>query len=302
MASSKELIRGTLWTRLVEQTELALSLGALQSIPTDYEFVEDAGVRFLVRTLVNLSRKDEERKRRKVEEERTGVEVNPFLPYERELFVADISDTHLALLNKFNVVEHHLLIVTRHFEDQDILLNRSDFEAMWLSMGEYESLAFYNGGRVAGASQRHKHLQQIPLPMGVSGPRIPVEPLFRGTTVTNRPVRVNGLPFRHAFVRMEFEEGAGVEEKSAASADLFREMLVFTGMGVPADNRQSGPYNLMVTPEWMFLVPRSGEFFQGVSVNSLGFAGALLVRNEEDMERLKQVGPMTVLKEVAMPE
>ncbi|MEO0971318.1 MAG: phosphorylase, partial [Cyanobacteria bacterium J06639_18] len=33
-------------------------------------------------------------------------------------------------------------------------------------------------------------------------------------------------------------------------------------------------------------------------VNSLGFAGSLLVKNQAQMDQLKQIGPMTLLKEV----
>jgi ATP adenylyltransferase len=51
----------------------------------------------------------------------------------------------------------------------------------------------------------------------------------------------------------------------------------------------------------MLLVPRSREFFDAISINSLGFAGALLVRNEEQLERVRSCGPMTVLREVALP-
>jgi ATP adenylyltransferase len=51
----------------------------------------------------------------------------------------------------------------------------------------------------------------------------------------------------------------------------------------------------------MLLVPRSREFFEGISINSLGFAGALLVRNESQLHILTQRGPMSALKEVALP-
>ena len=64
---------------------------------------------------------------------------------------------------------------------------------------------------------------------------------------------------------------------------------------------KSAPYCLLVTREWMLLVPRTREFFEGISVNALGFAGALLVRNQEQMKLLKKHGPMTALAHVAMP-
>ena len=46
--------------------------------------------------------------------------------------MADLSSTHLLLLNKFNVVAHHLLVVTRQFEPQSDLLNAADFDAAWI--------------------------------------------------------------------------------------------------------------------------------------------------------------------------
>ncbi|NEP01015.1 MAG: hypothetical protein F6K58_20620 [Symploca sp. SIO2E9] len=54
---------GTLWAKLKDTTEHALSCGALESIPTEYEFVEDNGMSFLVRILSNLARKDKAKKK-----------------------------------------------------------------------------------------------------------------------------------------------------------------------------------------------------------------------------------------------
>jgi ATP adenylyltransferase len=56
-----------------------------------------------------------------------------------------------------------------------------------------------------------------------------------------------------------------------------------------------------MTRQWMLLVPRSREFFNSISINSLAFAGSFFVRNKEQMELLKKHGPMTALKSVALP-
>ena len=58
---------------------------------------------------------------------------------------------------------------------------------------------------------------------------------------------------------------------------------------------QTGPYNLLMTREWMLVVPRSREFYHSISVNALGFAGAMLVKGEKQMRALKERGPMHVL-------
>lgn len=62
---------------------------------------------------------------------RSGRAKNPFLPYDEQLWVQHLSDTHTLLLNKFNLVAHHVLVVTRAFESQDDRLNERDLSATW---------------------------------------------------------------------------------------------------------------------------------------------------------------------------
>lgn len=58
-----------------------------------------------------------------------GKPANPFLPYDGALWVTHLSDTHTCLLNKFNVVPHHVLVVTRKFARQTDPLDAADFDA-----------------------------------------------------------------------------------------------------------------------------------------------------------------------------
>jgi len=299
-----EIQKGTLWQQVVRVTENALQTGALIPVPTEYEFIGDSGIRFFVRILSALRRKDEARKQQAKESAKSGSQINPFLPYEKDLFVSHISETHAAILNKFNVLEHHLLIVTRHFEDQETLLTPDDFSALWSCMTEYDGLGFYNGGEAAGASQQHKHLQMVPLPIALEGPQVPVEPLLSDAVFEGSFGTVPAFPFLHVFTRFEPEIVESPSDAAAKSFDLYREMLRRAGMNSPGREglqRQSCPYCLLVTRQWMLLVPRSREFFDSISINSLGFAGALLVRNKEQMEMVKKCGPMNVLRKVALP-
>jgi ATP adenylyltransferase len=48
-------------------------------------------------------------------------------------------------------------------------------------------------------------------------------------------------------------------------------------------------------------VPRSSERVEGVSVNALGFAGSLFVRDAAQMQVIKTLGPMTMLQRAAVP-
>jgi ATP adenylyltransferase len=69
---------------------------------------------------------------------------------------------------------------------------------------------------------------------------------------------------------------------------------------VGIDTEAPRPYNLLATRDWMFLLPRTRGFFHSIEVNALGFAGALLVRNQEQLAFVRREGPMTLLRNVAL--
>ncbi|HWT38130.1 MAG TPA: DUF4922 domain-containing protein [Paraburkholderia sp.] len=291
-----------LWPAIERQTEHALQCGALQPIDTIQTVIESEGVRFIVRQVSSLTRKEQQRlQARKLQAEKRAA-VDPFLPYEPDLFVADISDTHLALLNKFNVIDHHLLIVTRDFQRQEALLNLADFEALMRCMAGFDGIGFYNAGPEAGASQPHKHLQIVPLPLGGSEPPVPVEPLLAQAAADAPAARVPGLPFRHAFARLALDPAAPAAAKTALGC--YRALLEAVGVSaveVDGEPCHATPYNLLVTRRWMLVVPRSTERAEGVSVNALGFAGSLFVRDAAHLELIERLGPMNVLRRVALP-
>ena len=270
---------GTLWEKVKQQTEHALGCGALQTISTESQLIEQNGIPFLVRILSSLAKK----------EDKNASAKNPFLPYEEDLFVTNISDTHLCLLNKFNVANHHLLIVTREFESQDSWLNERDFEAMWATLAEIDGLVFYNGGKTAGASQRHKHLQLVPFPLIPEGQKLPIEEAIASAQFKNGVGTTASFPFRHAIVPL-----------GAAESTLERYSILLDAVGMSI-TQQPGAYNLLATREWMLIVPRSQESFRSISVNSLGFAGTLLVRDRQQLQILKEAKPLTILTHVAFP-
>jgi ATP adenylyltransferase len=287
---------GALRQRIIEQSRVALEHGALRTIESEHRFLEDNGVAFIIRVVSNLARKY--RNHRVQQTKPVGPGVNPFLPPDPDLLVADVSTTHLAVLNKFNVIEQHLLIVTRSFEHQETLLSEADFSALWRCLREFPSLGFYNGGEVAGASQAHKHLQLVPLPFADTGPSIPIGPLLQSASPNGQVGVCDLLPFRHAFVHFD-REPVGSDSLLAT----YMAMLEAVGLGaVERDGGpyQSGPYNLLITTEWMLLVPRSKECFGPVSINGLGYAGSLFVKNKRQAEIIEKHGPLSVLTDVGI--
>ncbi|MBI4205592.1 MAG: phosphorylase [Betaproteobacteria bacterium] len=293
--STLRLAPGALWPALERATRHALASGAMQPIETEQEVVEDAGVRFLVRRVSSLARKEVEQR------QRAANPASPFLPYEPDLFVAEVSATHVALLNKFNVIDRHLLVVTRRFVHQELLLDRDDLAALFACMAGREALGFYNGGVTAGASQPHKHLQLVPLPLSEGGAPTPIDALF--DTVPHRPgfCTVPRLPFRHTFAWLE----PALPDDPLKAAARFEALYIAAigHIGVTAveregERRQSAPYNLLLTRRWLLAVPRAREHFDSISVNALAFAGSLFVRDEAQLAAVKRAGPMAVLRAV----
>ncbi|MEO0373119.1 MAG: DUF4922 domain-containing protein [Cyanobacteria bacterium P01_A01_bin.17] len=283
------IVPGRLWNQIVYRTQQAITCGALQSISTVTERIEQQGLNFVVRVSDNIARKVSVSKKSKNKR-------NPFLPYEEELFVADLSPTHVALLNKFNVVDHHLLVITRHFEPQESWLTLPDFKALANCLAEVDGLAFYNGGRAAGASQGHKHLQIVPLPLIENDSfATPLGALAMTPSMLQGRLE---LPFLHGIVPLSVDWTASPQAVATELMQTYRSL--YEAVGLPAEDHPQ-PYNLLVTRRWMLLVPRSQESHAHISVNALGFAGSLFVRDNDQLERLKQIGPMALLQQVTYP-
>ncbi|KKD39931.1 phosphorylase [Limnoraphis robusta CS-951] len=295
---------GTLWKRTQEQTRFALQCGALQSIPTEYQFIEQDGILFFVRIVSNLARKEQAKQQQEQKSETSGKPFNPFLPYEKDLFVADLSPTHLGLLNKYNVLDHHLLIVTREFEEQENLLTLQDFQALWIALAEIDGLVFYNGGADAGASQRHKHLQLVPLPLVPNGVKVPIEPAINSAQFLGAIGNCPQLPFIHGLIRLDPLLVRSPEEAAVTTLEFYYNLLKKVGLQGEKGmtGKQSGAYNLIITREWMLLIPRVKESFEGILVNSLGCCGAMLVKTEEELQHLREITPFTVLRNVCIPK
>jgi len=57
-------------------------------------------------------------------------------------------------------------------------------------------------------------------------------------------------------------------------------------------------YNLLMTTDWMLIVPRKEERFNDISLNSLGFLGSILVKTKEQYEFIKNLGYFEFMKQL----
>ena len=291
MSEQQQLLGDDLWSATLAATERARSAGALQTIVASLHFVEQAGIRFGVHVpaagdgRVAMARKGDR------------SAGDPFLPYDPQMFVAGLSRTHVCLLNKFNVFPHHLLVVTRAFEEQQAALNAEDFAALWQCLAQVDGLAFYNAGRAAGASQRHKHLQLAPFPLWAGEAGLPVEGALAVEALGNQPA-LRTWPYRHAAVRLERAWLDAPQEAGGALARRYRGLLAALAIDREDESGLLPPYNLVATRRWMLLAPRTQAAIDGIPVNALGFAGSLLARTAAHLEILRTLGPLAVLHKV----
>jgi ATP adenylyltransferase len=227
---------------------------------------------------------------------------NPFLPYDEALFVRHLVRTHprgamssrlrsrgamraawptqaphhVLLLNKFNVVPHHLLLVTRAFAHQTQQLDADDMAALTAALRAFPApggLAFMNVGEASGFSQPHKHVQLVPLPFAAELPHAPVpigpavEAAAAAAADPHEPFPVRSLPFRNAACRLP-------RDASPAQLAALYDRVLRCAL---ADSGGATSYNMLMTAAWLLILPRAAEHGAGVAVNALGFAGTMLV-------------------------
>ncbi len=217
-----------------------------------------------------------------------GPRPNPFLPWERQLEVTRLGDSHAVILNKYPVQAGHLLLITQGWAPQSGWLRAADWQAVAHVDADTTGLWFFNSSGRAGASQPHRHLQLLPRHRGA--PNCPLEPALRAQLQGQAP------PWPWRYRLSPRPEGGG----PADLAMLYRRHALELGLGDPADGGEpSHPYNLLFTSSWFLTILRTREHAAGFSLNALGFAGYLLLTEQSDLPWLKEHGPWQLLRAVA---
>ncbi|EFI28156.1 hypothetical protein CC1G_14183 [Coprinopsis cinerea okayama7 len=244
---------------------------------------------------------------------------DPFAPpYNPQLYVGDIvdeltEDRFAILLNKYTVVPQHFLLVTKEFSSQASPLLPSELVQTYRLLAAARQagkhfFAFYNCGDNSGASQPHKHVQFIPTATA-SGP--PIETLARRAQIESqgRPFALTSLPYAsHTFRFPPDLSSYSAEEIEGILSSAFMQLLDLTISTIRHDpdyptGRPS--YNAILTLDHLHLIPRKQENHtlsngEKLSVNSLGFAGMLLVKSDAELEVVKQETVGKILRGVGL--
>ncbi len=254
----------TLLARTRAAVARARASGSLRPLRSTAHEVEEGGVRFVVRRIEAF----EDKPHGAWHAPRAEDPFRP--PWTDALFVEDWGPDHALLLNKFPVLDDHLLLVTRAWADQEEPPDLADLEALGRALAELDGLWFYNGGRDAGASQPHRHLQLVPR---TSLGDIPLEPALSDGASAGRAA---AFGFEHRIL-------PGFEPAAIRAA-----------LG-PAP----GPHTLLGTRGFTLVVPRGASKVDGQPVNSLAYAGYLAAKTEDGVDAIRARGPFGVLRAAA---
>lgn len=279
------------------RSEQALASGALAPIVAEQVVIQDGGLPFIVRWVAALAAKDSATV--SLPGGPRDPNFNPFLPPDPALTVGPVGAHHLAILNKFPVCLHHLVLARREFAEQLSPLEQIDFLALAQVLSELGGLGFYNGGAAGGASQRHKHVQWIPEAKGNASLR-DLSCGLPAVAPAGALARHAELSLAHCFVRVQAGLGCNVEAAARSMHEAFEVACAELGLA-PDEAGLLPPCNMLVDGDWMLMLPRSREHFEGVSLNALSYGGTIYVRHTDQIDAIRASGPLRVLAEVGFP-
>ncbi|PSS38047.1 hypothetical protein PHLCEN_2v132 [Hermanssonia centrifuga] len=316
--------------QLPERFDKARESGDVLFFPSTISKHQAHGVEFEIRLCPALQKKpslptphfDANADERRAILGKEGKKFDPFAPpYVPGLYLGDVKDEeegveYAVLFNKYAVVPHHILLITKEFHSQTSPLMPPDLVQTYLLLVAAHNagrrfFAFYNCGDLSGASQPHKHLQLIPIED--NGP--PVEVLARRTVIETleRPFSLQSLPYANHVRRFPaFLPTAPVDE---IEPTLSRAFLSLLDLALSTYRRDPAPstsattmstlsYNVILTLEHMHVIPRKAENYtlaetgDALSINSMGFAGCMLVKSERELEAVIKEGVGEILRGV----
>lgn len=318
--------------RARRMTVAATSSGAVKKLSTTGRAVVDGptGVQFFVsrkNAVADAGRKASgaAAKAAPVKQQR----FDPFaVPEEALLVEPHLTATHYLMLNKFPIVDDHLLVITKAFEMQTDVATFEDFEALRATLSSVDGFVFYNCGARSGASQPHKHFQLLPRDtlklLEADGDNaagmtheIPMEALVDQClpSASTPPLAPTPLPSplsKSGIVVARLPHGW---ERSSDSASVqavlgtYESMLQRVGLPVSRDgvdhcsDRSHPSHNMVMTKSWLMVAARQCDPCPetGLGSNACGFGGFFLVRDDAELAKLEARGPAQALIDVCAP-
>lgn len=265
---------GTLWDHVQECATNARARGVLSLQTLSCTMLEQNGIRFPVCISTNHG----------------GSPVST-AAIDPELYIADLTTSHVCLLGQEGINDHQLVIKRMTAGGRDKVLDRDDLEAIAVCLKEMDCLVYFDS--LTDGRSGQKRMKLIPLPLTPELPELPLEPIVRDAVyhgpVGSSPV----LPFLHAILRMP--------ETLTRSSRLnvlelgYELVLRYLGLRDMVGNL-IGDYDLLVNRRWLMVAPRSRSSYESVALDALAYTGMFCVKDQREADLMQSTGPLSVLR------
>jgi len=164
-------------------------------------------------------------------------------------------------------------------------------------------MVIYNGGKDAGASLNHKHMQVVPR-SGHSG----LESLLQdpedgaqGPHLSRVQCEVVRTDLRTAMPdlgNVPFCLSAGALPLKPDGESL---QQLFTSLRKKLELKPEQPYNMVLYHHSMVVIPRRTANIDGIDANAAGMTGDVWCSSEAQYEEWQRIGPMELLQQFGVP-
>jgi ATP adenylyltransferase len=197
---------------------------------------------------------------------------DPFTDPEDGFVLQSVNSTHVLQFNKFCIFRPQLILHTKQFAKQTEDLDLADFAAGLDVLRQFREpwVLFYNCGLRAGSSQGHKHCQLIPKPEAEEFVLFPDRMKKEGGLGrATRPPEELCVPYDCLVA------GLRIDTSAEDVYELYRSMLgtLRKATRVMSGEHVSGAHNMIMTLDWICVIPRQSRGEDGIYTNAMGMLG-----------------------------
>jgi ATP adenylyltransferase/5',5'''-P-1,P-4-tetraphosphate phosphorylase II len=206
--------------------------------------------------------------------------------------IAHINSTHILVFNRVCIFRPQLMLLSEDsYRRQHLPLELIDIIATYevltsLNEGEQEFYTLYNCG--FGSSREHKHVQFLPK----------VDVFFPD----DRGFDNGKIPYLYflKYLPMSKDDPDGANNLYLVYEELLAQAKSAVNTACPS-GREWVPHNVILTKDWLMVIPRGSNGYEGVSTSSAGMVGSVFLANKDQLKEWKNAGMTKVLAELGIP-
>ncbi|KAK4667855.1 uncharacterized protein QC764_704070 [Podospora pseudoanserina] len=223
---------------------------------------------------------------------------------------ADVGLGHYMIFNKFCAARPHYLLLTQNgHRRQHESLNFDDFGTLWgvLSVlnkdweakkpGARRYMGMFNCGIDSGCSRLHKHMQVLAVP---DEAEFGLWPDSASKCIPFKYYK-HDIDGRLDELSREREAWERYFEFTAAAQEALMKAGYIPNAPDGVDATEIVPHNIILTREWLLVIPRTQAGMNGADANAAGYLGMVWVSDEGRMRKWTDQGPVELLTRLGLP-